>query len=284
MEHRPESNVEIEDRDIFKVLNPYFLLFFGFSCILSSVFIQEFFSMIGQFRIGIGVAPVVGIILPIYVVARKSRAGFAEQLRIRIPKPRITLHVLVATLALVVIVDYIYVFAQRFMPVPTDYVESLKTLKPKDAISFGITLLGLCIIVPIAEEIAFRGIIQRVFSRNMNALLAVVLSGVFFGAIHFNPPLLLSMVCFGVFLGFVFYATSNLTYTVMSHAAFNAVAFVQLTGADEEGLTTAPFYLNTPWILVACLVMVAFLLRAIKKGVSPQQKTPYDPTDRFGAE
>jgi hypothetical protein len=76
MQEHPDSNWEFEPVDIFSSLNQYFLLIFSMTCILSSVFLQELFVSFDQFRLGIAVAPVFGIILPVFLLTKRFRAGF----------------------------------------------------------------------------------------------------------------------------------------------------------------------------------------------------------------
>ncbi|UCG51080.1 MAG: CPBP family intramembrane metalloprotease [Candidatus Latescibacterota bacterium] len=279
MEERPEGNHDLVTPSIFSVLNNYLLLFFSVTCLLSSVFIQQLFYIIEQIRIGICVAPILGIILPVFLITRRFASGFRYQLAIRSLKPLVTAYVIVATLAAVVIVDFIYVLSQKFTPTPVDYLESLKEIKPTGIGSMLVTFFGLCIVVPIAEEVVFRGMIQRIFSRHMGGVLALLLAGVFFGVIHLTPQLLLSMVAFGIFLGYVFFATSNLTYPMLAHGIFNTVAFVQLCFSTEDELVSMPAYVRDYWLVGAATVVFVFLLIKMKKGDSVKSKTPPKSSD-----
>lgn len=276
MEEKLKGNHEFEPSDIFAVFNNYLLLFFGFTCILSSVFIQQLFVMIGQTRAGIIVAPVLGVILPVYLVTRRFPAGFRRQLLVRRPGLLLAGQVLIATLFVVVIVDYIYAVSEKFTTAPLDYIEGLKELKPSGAPAIVLTYLGLCVFVPVAEEIVFRGLIQRVFTRNMGGALAVLLAGAFFGVIHLTPQLLPSMIVFGIFLGYLFFATSNLTYPILAHCVFNTVSYVQLVTLPAEKLASVPPYTRNHWVLLLTLAAVVYLLVRIKKGGSVSAKTPHD--------
>jgi len=264
------GNYEVEEKTVFAALNQYFLLFFSVSCVLSSVFIQELFLIAGHLHLGMGLAPIVGIVLPIYILTRRYSMGFRGQLQLKMPQLRPILLVVVSTLAMVVIVDFVYIFSQLFMPEPEGYTESMRRIKPDGVLAFILTFLGLCVVVPISEEIIFRGMIQQIFERNMTGILSLLLAGVFFGVIHFNPQLLLSMIAFGVYLGFVFFVTRNLTYSIISHGALNLVAFLQLTFLTDDDMREAPFYLESMWMLFASVVIVVAALHAIKKGASEE--------------
>jgi len=275
MEDRPESNTDLKSTDVFTVVNNYFLLFFCGSCVLSSMYVQQLFLYIDQYRLGIGVSSLIAIILPLYLLLRRIGPGFARQVRLGAPQAPRVAYVLVATLATVVIVDQIYLINQQFSPVPHEYVESLKDLRPTDGWNFAVIFVGLCVLVPIAEELAFRGIIQQIFTRNMGPVAGFLLAGLVFGAVHLNAHLLISITFFGVFLSFVYYATGNLSYTIIAHAVFNAVALLQLTFTGAAETADLPFYLRDVRIFVVSAVMLVFFLYKIKKG-GPETEPPYE--------
>ncbi|NIM19278.1 MAG: CPBP family intramembrane metalloprotease [Candidatus Latescibacteria bacterium] len=273
MEERDESNYELETPDIFTVVNNYFLLFFGIACVMSSIYLQGLFVFLDQLRIGISVSSLVGIIIPMYLFFRRSPLGFKQQLRILPPKSTMGVYVILATIMSIVTIDFIYIISQRMFPVPTEFTESLKTLKPEGAGAVAITFLGLCVVVPFAEELVFRGLVQQVFTRNMDGVLAFIMAGLFFGVVHLSAHLLISVSLFGILLGFIFYATKNLTYTILSHAVFNAVSFIQLVTTPADHLDDPPFYIQDTRLLVASVVFLAFFLVKIKKG-DTETETP----------
>jgi len=177
---------------------------------------------------------------------------------------------------MIVIVDFIYSLTQKWMSIPEDYVASLKELRPSGLLSTVLAFLGICVLAPISEEIVFRGMVQRVFARNMGGVLALFLAGIFFGAIHLTPQLLLSMIAFGIFLGFLFYATWNLTYTILAHSILNTVSYVQLLTLPENELASSPPYADNYWVLLASALLLAYLLTRIKKGAFASAKAPHD--------
>jgi membrane protease YdiL (CAAX protease family) len=159
-----------------------------------------------------------------------------------------------------------YLFSQHFFPIPDNYIENMLALKPGGPGSFVLLFVGICVIVPFAEEILFRGIFQQVFNRNMGPVLALLLTGLFFGVAHFSTHLLLSVTLFGIFLSYIFYATGSVTYPIIAHGLFNTVSFFQLLLLEEERLAEPPFYTRHPWMFVASLIIVVWLCAGIKKG------------------
>ena len=95
MDEREQRNTGTAP-DVFTAVNNYFLLFFCASCVLSSMYIQQLFFLVGQYRMGIGVSSVVGILLPIYLLMRKFPTGVRQQ--VRIARPRVHRLVLVIIL------------------------------------------------------------------------------------------------------------------------------------------------------------------------------------------
>lgn len=283
MQEEMKDNLEFETPDIFSALNNYVLLLFALACVLGSVFLQQLFYAMGQLRLGMVVAPILGIILPVYIATRRFPAGFRGQLRIRRPSLVVGLYVAVATACAVVVVDWTYALSQKLMDTPRDYIEGLKELKPTGAPAAVMTFFGICVLVPFAEEVVFRGIVQRIFARNMGSALALVLAGVFFGVVHLTPQLLLSMVAFGIFLGYLFFATSNLTYPILAHCILNTISYVQLLTLPEGELASAPPYAHNWWILLLSFVLLFYLLVRIKKGASAEAKAPRNrPGDASG--
>jgi membrane protease YdiL (CAAX protease family) len=274
MERPTESNTDLSRFDIFSVVNNYFLLFFCGSCVLASMYLQQMFLMMGQYRLGISVSAVVAIILPVWMLTRRFSRGVRRQLRLARPRLHPMVMVILATLAVVVVVDHIYLINQRFSPVPEYYTEGLRDLRPDDAGTFLLTFLGLCVFVPLAEEMVFRGVIQQIFTRNMGGVLGFVLAGLAFGVVHLNPHLLISISFFGIYLSFIYYATGNLTYTITAHALFNTVALIQLTATSVEE-ANLPFYLQDVRVFVIALVLLIFFLFKIKQGGS-ETKPPYE--------
>jgi membrane protease YdiL (CAAX protease family) len=273
MENQDRSNTSTP-REVFTSVNNYVLLFFCASCVLSSMYIQQLFLVMGHHRLGIGASAVAGILVPAYLLLHRFPMGLRGQLRLTRPRVHRLILVMIATAAAVVLIDQIYVINQRFSPVPDDYADAIRELKPTTTFQFIVTFAGLCLLVPLAEEVVFRGLIQQVFTRNMSAVIGVVLAGATFGAVHLSAHLLVSITVFGCFLGYVYHVTGNLTYTIVAHAIFNTVAFAQLAFQSETEASSLPIYLTDVRIVVAALVFFIFLVFKIKEG-GPETEPPY---------
>ena len=91
----------------------------------------------------------------------------------------------------------------------------------------GAVLLSAVVLAPIAEEIAFRGIIQNTLARRVRGDVAMLVTGALFLAIHpAGTMIALVPITFG--LGFVYHRTQSLPTVIAMHAAFNA-AMISMT-------------------------------------------------------
>ena len=91
------------------------------------------------------------------------------------------------------------------------------------------------VVVPVVEELFFRGLVQRalvrVFRRAghvVGPVLAVVSTGVVFGLAHFELLELLGLATFGVVLAVMAYRFRRLGPCILAHATFNLVAIVSV--------------------------------------------------------
>jgi len=81
-------------------------------------------------------------------------------------------------------------------------------------------LAGL--VIPLFEELFYRGIILTSLLRTGSAPLAIVVSAVFFGIVHLALPASVpALMILGLALGYAYYRTRSLWAPFVMHAAFN---------------------------------------------------------------
>ena len=94
-------------------------------------------------------------------------------------------------------------------------------------VSWGYVALGL--MVPFAEEIVFRGAIQRVLQNVLgerNRWIAIVISALIFGIIHFNLAQGLHAFLVGLLLGWLYSKTGSILPGFVFHWVNNTVAYL----------------------------------------------------------
>ena len=86
-------------------------------------------------------------------------------------------------------------------------------------------VLMTCLFAPIAEEVLYRGVLQRGAGK-ASALAGVVVAAVVFGLAHFQALQLPGLVLFGAASGLAVWWTGRLGTGIMAHMAFNASTVV----------------------------------------------------------
>ena len=124
-------------------------------------------------------------------------------------------------------------------------------------------LLASCIVVPIAEETLFRGVILRRCSNIVGDKAGVVFSALLFGVIHVNVVQFVYAAILGVILAILMQKTRRIWVPILGHAAANFMAILRVeTGmlafsyeADVAGVGFSVF------MAVLGMVMLWFFLK-----------------------
>ncbi len=96
-----------------------------------------------------------------------------------------------------------------------------------------LVVLGLlvCVGAPVFEELMFRGLLLRSLAGRLGVLgprlgpaVAVVLTGIVFGLVHFEALQLIALAGFGMVLCVLAWRTGRLGPGIVAHASFNAVS------------------------------------------------------------
>lgn len=96
-------------------------------------------------------------------------------------------------------------------------------------------ILSTCILIPIAEELIFRGVIQGELRRVMPALPVVIIQAVIFALVHINPIQVAYVIIPAIILGAVYEWTKSILVPIVLHMAFNFTgAALPILLADNE--------------------------------------------------
>ncbi len=95
------------------------------------------------------------------------------------------------------------------------------------------------VLVPLAEELVFRGILYPAIKSAGFPRLALWGTSVFFAAIHFNLAIFLPLLLLALVLTWLYEKTDNLLATIAAHSLFNA-ANLGLFFLSEEFRRTLP--------------------------------------------
>lgn len=165
------------------------------------------------------------------------------------------------------------------IPIPTNFknwAEGLEAQYKKAMLSMthmhsivdlGYALLAVAIIPSIIEEIYFRGTLQKVLmDLTGKPYAAIILTAIFFSAIHFSYFGFLSRMALGIVLGYIYYYSKNIWLPILLHFLNNGIAVVTLYSirnspakVDQLMDDNLPIY----WGILA-LAGVYYLLKKLK--------------------
>lgn len=102
--------------------------------------------------------------------------------------------------------------------------------------------LSVCLLIPIAEELVFRGFGYFGLRRLFSPVSAGVLTAVLFGVFHGNAPQTLYGFCMGLLLAHTAESFQNITALLFFHWAANITAFTLLGNpAGQQLIYSIPF-------------------------------------------
>lgn len=98
------------------------------------------------------------------------------------------------------------------------------------ATGLGVLVLVLVVVVgaPIAEEVFYRGFLQRAMARKLPIWPTMVITSVLFGASHFQALQFPALATFGLVLSILAHRTGRLGLNIWAHVGFNATTVVLL--------------------------------------------------------
>lgn len=141
---------------------------------------------------------------------------------------------LVVIIGQVVAVISIYIFHHEPSHIDQVAVKYLKSTM-SDPFLFGVTVTLIIFVVPLLEEILFRGFLQTWLKQHLGILYAIVTTSIIFALFHFsitqgwdNVELLLSLFVLSCFLGFLRERQRSLWASIGLHATFNAVTVLAI--------------------------------------------------------
>lgn len=87
------------------------------------------------------------------------------------------------------------------------------------------SLIRVCILAPVIEEILMRGFLLGGLSQNYGRGAALVISTLIFAIFHFNMVQTLSAVVCGAVLGLLYLHTGSVFCCILAHMAYNSISF-----------------------------------------------------------
>lgn len=116
------------------------------------------------------------------------------------------------------------IFESIFPQSEQDYQEMMQSLITSPVTS----LIQVCVLVPIIEEILMRGVVLEGLKNTYGSLTALLISAAFFALLHFNMVQTLSAFVCGVVLGLLYIKTSSIFCCMLAHCGYNLISYIAM--------------------------------------------------------
>jgi membrane protease YdiL (CAAX protease family) len=124
-----------------------------------------------------------------------------------------------------------------YRPALQDVLSRLDT----QGFGFVLTLIAAAVIAPIAEETFFRGFVYGGLRGRIGSLGAMLVSTLFFTALHFTLDQFIPIFALGLTLAWLYERTGSLYPGMLLHASNNAISLVLLAFARATGILPGQF-------------------------------------------
>ena len=127
---------------------------------------------------------------------------------------------------------------------------------------YGYFVVGL--LVPLAEELVFRGAILRSLLKwNSRPWVAILISAVLFSVAHMNPAQIPHTLLIGLLLGWLYYRTDSIVPGVVFHWVNNTVAYVLYNFYPNPDLKLVDLFGSQQHVLMAVGFSLCILIPSL---------------------
>ncbi len=140
------------------------------------------------------------------------------------------------------------------------YIELMKVFAPSKGIMFALEVLTTVILIPIGEELLFRGIIQDEFDRAFPPAVSILATSLLFAVFHGNLIQASYVFVVGFALSLTYYLTKNILIPIGMHMVYNLIGsgvFSRLVGLSQQGEVILIFvlYAAIPFMIAGFILL-----------------------------
>lgn len=118
-----------------------------------------------------------------------------------------------------------------------------------------LAILGAAIIVPVYEELVFRGYLQKNLEVMHKPTFAIILTSLIFTLLHFNLSEIIPLFILALYVGIITYKTDSLKIAVMCHVLNNTFAIVKMNLSTRDANMTLSTDIFPVWMAGTVLVL-----------------------------
>ena len=220
---------------------------------------QEIAAKAGEMTMhNMGLVLIINAILAIaiYVIIAKCRnKSFMEEASIK----RISVNTVLLSFITAVGCTCFFTYGMELLPIPDGLVEGMVKGNAQLAdIPVWQSIAATSIIVPILEEIVFRGFVFSRLNRVMSTWIAVVITSILFGMVHGQLLWAVWAAAMGVVFNIVRIKTDSIIPSIIMHIANNSYSTIlSLTGTSVPDRLVVPIVIIGAVLLSVALVLIS---------------------------
>ena len=179
------------------------------------------------------------LIVPVLIFLNHKQLSIIESLRLNTISKQVIIATILLSIGAMIIADEINILVDMVIPAPDSFLQLEALLTPDNPISMFLLIITIVLLAPIGEELLFRGFLQKYLEIAWGDITkAILLSSLFFAAIHFNPYWLIQIYLLGVLLGYIAWQTQSVVSSIIFHVIINAssLLFTFLGESAESAL------------------------------------------------
>jgi len=134
-----------------------------------------------------------------------------------------------------------------------------------------LSMILVVFLVPVAEEICFRGLSQNHFHKRFSFWAANCLQAGFFGLVHGVPIQIGYAFLIGLLIGWMYHKSGRLSVAIIAHMAFNSGGYILefIPNIDKvfDSIEQQMLYLFAPSLLVFIATLFIFAKTTLRKSM-----------------
>ena len=197
------------------------------------------------------------IIAPALIYMMRRKLPLLSTFRLLPVKSNVLLATLFFFIPVFILMDEIDRLIQTVFPLPETWLEALMDLMQFDTPwKTALILLTAIVMAPIAEEMLFRGLVQRSLEHYREPAIAIVLTSVLFALVHFNPWTAIQVMLLGLVFGYVTWKSGSILPAIIMHSLNNLASLLLMNLSDDQLSWYAQNeHVRFSWIILAALIL-----------------------------
>lgn len=205
------------------------------------------------------------MVVPLFYYLISRKYSLVERLRLKPISVPTALYTILFSLGIIVLADELSRILIYFIPASESMIHIVELLTLDFSWATVLAVLSVVVLAPLAEELLFRGFLQKFLEEVWGDVTrAVLITSLFFAVIHLSPFWMIQIYFLGVILGYLAWRTGSILSSFILHGLNNGVALI-LTNVEArlEGVYLWKGHVS-PLLLVLAGGLVWFGLKGLR--------------------